>query len=112
MSINELPTHLADRLESWAQNEESISTNVMTEHGHDCVDTARTLRRLVDLCNTQAMILRRLAPDKFPNTYFIHGEAGSKDNNGMPEKILVVPAYGVDFSYVYQRTDMTTGPEW
>ena len=68
--------------------------------------------RLQDKCNAQAMILRRLTPDKFPNTYFIHGELGEKDQNGMPEKITVVPAYGVDFSYIYTREEKTIGPEW
>ena len=63
-------------------------------------------------CDFQANILRRLMPNKFPNTYFIHGELGSKDQNGMPEKIMVVPAYGVDFSYIYTREEKTTGPEW
>ena len=39
-------------------------------------------------------------------------EINSEDQNGMPEKLLVVPAYGVDFSYVYEYTGKTTGPEW
>jgi hypothetical protein len=25
---------------------------------------------------------------------------------------MIVPAYGVDFSYIYERTEKTTGPEW
>ena len=61
--------------------------------------------RLVDVC-------RHLTPEKFPDTYYIHAGIGKKDDNGMPEKLLVVPAYGVDFSYVYEYTGKTTGPEW
>lgn len=68
--------------------------------------------RLTEKCDKQAMILRRLSPDKFPDTYFIHSGVGEKDQNGMPEKLLVVPAYGVDFSYVYQYTGKTMGTEW
>jgi hypothetical protein len=30
----------------------------------------------------------------------------------MPEKIMVVPAYGVDFTYIYTREEKTIGPEW
>jgi len=30
----------------------------------------------------------------------------------MPEKLQVVPAYGVDFSYIYERTEKITGPKW
>ena len=44
--------------------------------------------------------------------YFICGEAGAKDPNNMPEKIMVCPAYGVDFFYVYEYTGQTAGPEW
>jgi hypothetical protein len=68
--------------------------------------------RLAKKCDTQAMILRRLDAEKFPGTYFIHSGLGETDVNGMPERLLVVPAYGVDFSYVYERTEKTTGPEW
>ena len=72
----------------------------------------REVDRLKQICNDQAMILRRLSPDKFPDTYFIHSGLGEKDQNGMPEKLLVCPAYGVDFSYVYEYNGKTTGPEW
>ena len=82
----------------------------MSDMTHD--EMKRESERLQDRCNTQAMILRRLVPDKFPNTYFIHGELGEKDQNGMPEKIMVVPAYGVDFTYIYTREEKTVGPEW
>ena len=70
------------------------------------------IERLRKKCDTQAMILRRLDAEKFPGTYFIHSGLGETDANGMPERLMVVPAYGVDFSYIYQRTDKTTGPEW
>lgn len=82
----------------------------------DAVEEIRNLRneveRLTEKCNRQSNILRRLTPDKFPDTYFIHSHLGTKDHNNMPEKLLVVPAYGVDFSYIYERTEKTTGPEW
>jgi hypothetical protein len=57
-------------------------------------------------------IIRSTYAEKFPDTYFISGELGQKDDNNMPEKILVCPAYGLDFSYVYVRTDKVSGPEW
>ena len=68
--------------------------------------------RLKQICNDQAMILRRMAPDRFPDTYFIHSGLGEKDQNGMPKKLLVCPAYGVDFTYVYEYNNKITGPEW
>lgn len=72
----------------------------------------REVERLQEKCDKQAMILRRLSPDKFPDTYFIHAGLGEKDSNGMPQKLLVCPAYGVDFSYVYEYNGNTTGAEW
>lgn len=68
--------------------------------------------RLKDKCDRQAMILRRLTPENYPGVYFITGEIGLKDTNGLPEKLLVVPAYGADWHMIYQRTDKTYGPEW
>lgn len=68
--------------------------------------------RLRKKCDMQATILRRLTPESHPDTLFISGVLGARDMNNMPEKLLVVPAYGVDFAYIYERTDKTTGPEW
>jgi hypothetical protein len=70
------------------------------------------IERLTKKCDMQAMILRRLTPENHPDTLFIHGTLGDKDHNNMPEKLQVVPAFGVDFSYIYERTKKTTGPEW
>ena len=70
------------------------------------------IKRLREKCDMQAMILQRLTPESHPGVLFIHAELGNRDMNNMPEKLLVVPAYGVDYSYVYERTAITTGPEW
>jgi len=75
-------------------------------------DVANEIKRLKDKCDKQAMILRRLTPEKHPHTMFISGIAGNKDDNGMPEKLLVCRAFGLDFSYIYEYTGKTTGPEW
>lgn len=83
-------------------------------HWHEDLygESAEEIERLREKCDKQAMILRRLTPENFPDTYFIHGDGGTKDINGMPERIYVVPAYGCDWSQVYERTEKTTGPEW
>jgi len=70
------------------------------------------LDRLTKKCDMQAMILRRLTPETHPDTLFISSVIGNRDMNNMPEKLLVVPAYGCDFAYIYERTNKTTGPEW
>ena len=78
----------------------------------DIMTLGQEVGRLVEKCDRQAMILRRLTPEFHPNTLFISGVLGDMDQNNMPEKLLVVPEYGVDFAYIYERTDKTTGPEW
>jgi hypothetical protein len=78
----------------------------------DIMTLGQEVGRLKEKCDRQAMILRRLTPENFPDIYFICGEAGEKDGNGLPEKILVVPAYGVDWHMTYQRTDKVFGLEW
>jgi hypothetical protein len=70
------------------------------------------VERLKAKCDMQATILRRLTPETHPGTFFIYGTLGDKDQNGMPEKLMVIPTYGVDFSYIYERTEKITGPEW
>ena len=75
-------------------------------------EAANEIERLREKCDKQAMILRRLNPEHFPDTYFICGEMGEKDHNGMPDKIMVAPAYGVDFAYEYVYNGRVRGPEW
>lgn len=50
--------------------------------------------------------------EKLGDIYFISGEMGSKDLNGLPEALLICPAYGLDWSQIYTKTEKTTGPEW
>lgn len=57
-------------------------------------------------------IVRSVFPEKFPDNYFICGEGGEKDDNGMPDKLMVCPAYGTDFFYVYEYKGETAGAEW
>lgn len=44
--------------------------------------------------------------------YFICGEGGEKNDIGIPKKLYICPTFGLDWSYVYERTDQTSGPEW
>jgi hypothetical protein len=78
----------------------------------DALEAADEIERLTKKCDMQAMILRRLTPENYPDILFIHGTMGDKDQNGMPEKLMVVPAFGVDFSYIYEYTGKKTGLEW
>jgi hypothetical protein len=67
---------------------------------------------LNELRNLKALIKHTVLAEKMSGVYFICGEAGLKDVNNMPEKIMVCPSYGVDFFYEYQYTGKTHGTEW
>lgn len=67
---------------------------------------------LKQLRKIKALIKHTVLVEKMGDIYFICGELGAKDVNNMPQKIMVCPAYGLDFSYIYEYTGVTTGPEW
>lgn len=50
--------------------------------------------------------------EKMGDIYFICGEGGEKDKNGLPDRIYVCPAYGVDWFQVYEKTQSAVGPEY
>lgn len=62
------------------------------------------ITRLKAKCDRQAILLQRIYVEHNPGVYFIAGEGGEKDRNGMPERIHVCPAYGCDWSMVYHRS--------
>jgi len=45
-------------------------------------------------------------------TFFICGELGKKDSMGLPEHILVCPAYGSDGMAMYTMSKPYSAPEW
>ena len=67
---------------------------------------------LKKLRKLETIIKHEVLAEKLGNTYFICGELGPKDSCGLPDKILVCPAYGVDFFHVYQDTGEVHGTEW
>ena len=52
--------------------------------------------------------------EKQYGVYFICGEGGEKDQNGIPEHIHICPAYGSDVVYRYIRdpNQKVFAPEW
>lgn len=70
---------------------------------------ADELEEILKLLEKQQKIIRRIYVEHFPDTYFVCGESGSKDQNGLPDRIEVCPAYGVDWSQIYERTDRQIG---
>jgi len=57
-------------------------------------------------------MVRHLSADKLDGVYFICGEGGEKDDMGLPEKIMVCPAYGLDGFAIYSKTSGYSAPEY
>lgn len=72
-------------------------------------DAADELEAQLVLLEKQQVIIRRIYAEQLPDTWFVCGEHGEKDQNGLPKYIEVCPAYGVDWSQIYERTDRTIG---
>ena len=60
---------------------------------------------LRDLRKLKSLIKHELLAEKLGEIYFICGEGGEKNKNGLPERIHICPAYGVDWFQVYERTN-------
>jgi len=58
--------------------------------------------RLREKCDKQARILHHVFPDK-SGRYFISGQGGEVDDNGLPETVSICPAYGVGWTVTYRR---------
>jgi hypothetical protein len=57
-------------------------------------------------------MVRHLSAEKLDGVFFICGEAGDKDDMGLPEKIMVCPAYGLDGFAMYTKTSGYSAPEY
>ena len=70
-------------------------------------NAADELEEIMVLLEKQQVIIRRIYAEKLPDTWFVCGESGNKDQNGLPDRIEVCPAYGVGWTQLYQKTDTT-----
>ena len=66
----------------------------------------KQLRRIYNI------VKHELLAEKMGDIFFICGEGGEKDKNGLPDRIHVCPAYGVDWFQVYAKTKSAVGPEY
>lgn len=90
------------------------NSKVTLGHGEYGADPLRELaadelESMHDLLCKQQVIIRRIYAEQLPDTWFVSGEHGEKDQNGLPKYIEVCPAYGVDWTQIYERTDRTIG---
>lgn len=90
---------ITERLDNLADNMSNIG-NV----GPD-LDTVKDAKEYIEKLEN---ILRKVFPEQSGH-FFICGEMGNQDNNGLPDKLQICPAYGCDWSQIYERTDKTIG---
>jgi hypothetical protein len=74
-------------------------------------DRIEYLSKKLKLLEKTDLYMKTMYPEH-TGFYFICGEGGTKDDNGLPERLHVCPAYGADWIMVYTRTDKTSGPEY
>ena len=89
-----------------------LIANLRNERKHSdelCYNAADELEEMMALLERQQVIIRRIYAEHLPNTWFVAGEMGKKDENGLPERIEVCPAYGCDWTQIYERTPTTIG---
>lgn len=78
----------------------------------DIIDEAAVeLEAMHDLLCKQQVLVRRIYAEQLPDTWFVAGEIGEKDTNGLPRYIEVCPAYGVGWTQLYEKTDRTISTE-
>ena len=82
--------------------------NSFDDWTEDYYEEVLLLRKKVEKYET---ILRHAMSEK-TGVFFICGEAGEKDNMGLPEKIMVCPAYGLDGFASYRKDRDYTAPGW
>lgn len=62
---------------------------------------------LQDLRKLRSLIKHNVLAEKMVGVYFISGQLGHTDVNGLPDRIMVCPAYGASWSQIYEKTKET-----
>lgn len=57
-------------------------------------------------------MIKHLSAEKLEGVYFICGDAGEKDDMGLPKMLLICPGYGLDGFAVYTKTSPYSAPEF
>lgn len=105
-----LMNQAADRIEQLEEANELMLTDIRRTDV-DMLAFKAEIERLKEKCDRQAMVIRRIYVDEYPDTWFAWHGFGEKDRNGLPQYIEVVPAHGVGWTQVYERTERTISME-
>jgi hypothetical protein len=99
-------------LNNIADNHEQDGVNEWVESAalREVADYIRKLERALELYERERIRFRHAKPE-MTGAYFIAGESGNKDNNMLPDRISICPAYGCDWTIQYAKTEFSSAPE-
>ena len=80
----------------------------MSEVELDYYEEVLLLRKKVEKYET---ILKHAMSEK-TGVFFISGEAGERDNNGLPDTVFICPAMGLEWSVAYRKDRDYSAPGW
>ena len=86
-------------------------TGSKVNYHEQAADRIEALSAKLKVLEKTELYLKTMYPEK-SGSYFICGEGGVKDENGLPDRIHICPSYGADWMMTYKRTDKTHGPEY
>lgn len=68
---------------------------------YQSMEIIKDIRKEVEMLERFRTIVKHQLPEQLHGVYFICGEGGEKDSLGLPDNILVCPAFGTDVTKVY-----------
>ena len=76
------------------------------------LDSRSEIQRIQKDKDELARIFRQMDLEKYPETYFISGTLGKFQPGEMPPQVMVIPSYGSDVTYVYEKTEKVMVHGW
>lgn len=94
-----------------AHEQDSENAWVETAALREIASYVSKIERALELYQRERTRFKHAKPE-MTGAYFIAGENGNKDNNHLPDRIYICPAYGCDWVQIYEKTNKTSGPEY
>jgi hypothetical protein len=109
------------------RGEKSLATNAHHQIGiccetlcekkvvQDYITELENKVKLLEQANKVYEKLHKKLMHEYPEksgSYFICGEAGEKDDWGIPSHLMICPQYGADGFYVYKKEKDYSSPGW
>ena len=96
------------------QDMESTTQCALQDEAADRIEElelkVKNLRKGLEIYERERNRYKHAYPDK-TGAYFLAGGYGDKDDNHLPQFVEIVPAYGCNWSQVYEKTDKTINYE-